>query len=111
MIRIVAGHIGIFGKKRVFDDDGRSKRSGSAKPRRSLIDAKRNCRRTSAAEEQPQQNDHRYRHAEQPEQKSSSHVSLHEFDRFKNAEADARFRQAERKNLAGVPAELERHAA
>jgi hypothetical protein len=32
----------------------------------------------SAAEEQPQQKDHRYRHAEQPEQKSSSHFSLHE---------------------------------
>jgi hypothetical protein len=32
----------------------------------------------STAEEQPQQNDHRYRHAEQPEQNSSSHISLHE---------------------------------
>src|SRR6202171_2126365 len=32
----------------------------------------------SAAEEQPQQKDHRYRHAQQPEQKSSSHFSLHE---------------------------------
>jgi hypothetical protein len=32
----------------------------------------------SAAEEQPQQKDHRYRYAEQPEQKSSSHFSLHE---------------------------------
>src|ERR1700733_5506006 len=31
----------------------------------------------SVAEEQPQQNDHRYRHAYQPEQKSFSHVSLH----------------------------------
>ncbi|WP_213737331.1 hypothetical protein [Bradyrhizobium sp. dw_411] len=30
----------------------------------------------SAAEEQPQQNDHRYRHAQKPEQNSSSHHSL-----------------------------------
>jgi hypothetical protein len=33
----------------------------------------------SATEEQPQQNNHRDRHAKQPEQKSSSHVRLHEF--------------------------------
>jgi hypothetical protein len=33
----------------------------------------------SVAEEQPQENNHRDRHAEQPEQKSSSHVRLHEF--------------------------------
>jgi hypothetical protein len=33
----------------------------------------------SVAEEQPQQNNHRNRHAEQPEQKSSSHYRLLEF--------------------------------
>jgi hypothetical protein len=33
----------------------------------------------SAAEKQPQQNDHRDRHAKQPKQDSSSHVRLHEF--------------------------------
>ena len=43
MIRTSRGHIGIFGKKRVLDDDGRSKRSGSVKFWRSLIGAKRNC--------------------------------------------------------------------
>ena len=36
----------------------------------------------SAAEEQPQQNDHRYRHAHQPEQNPSSHVCLLEFLRW-----------------------------
>jgi len=82
----------------VFDDVGRSKRSGSAKFWRSLIGAKRNCFLTSAAEEQPQQKDHWNRHAKQPEQKSSSHVSLLEFDRFKNSETEVRFRQAEWKN-------------
>ena len=37
------------------------------------------ARPMSAAEEQPQQNNHRYRHADQPEQKSSSHDLLHAF--------------------------------
>jgi hypothetical protein len=32
-----------------------------------------------APEKQPQQDDHRYRHAQQPEQNSASHVRLHEF--------------------------------
>jgi hypothetical protein len=35
----------------------------------------------SVAEEQPQQNDYRYRHAQQPEQNSSSHEVLLEFIR------------------------------
>jgi hypothetical protein len=73
MIRTRAGHIGIFGKKRVFDDVGLGKRSGSAKPGRSLICRERSERNPSAAEEQPQQNDDRNRHTQKPEQKSSSH--------------------------------------
>src|ERR1700681_4756645 len=32
----------------------------------------------SVAEEQPQQNDHRYRHAQQPKQNSTSHDFLHQ---------------------------------
>jgi hypothetical protein len=48
----------------------------------------------SAAEEQPQQNDHRYRHAHQPEQNPSSHVCLLEFLRWIQ----------ERQAVRGVPA-------
>ena len=52
----------------------------------------------SAAEEQPQQDDHRYRHAHEPEQKSFSHFRLHEFCYgFKNATSNVKFQQAEQK--------------
>jgi hypothetical protein len=73
---------------------------GAKKIRRRQILAEPDVRqhvddKTSAAEEQPQQKDHRYRHAKQPEQKSSSHVSLHEFDQFNNSETEVRFRQAD----------------
>jgi FPC/CPF motif-containing protein YcgG len=39
----------------------------------------------SAAEEQPQQNDYRDRHAQQPKQNSSSHFSLHDSSWKENA--------------------------
>ena len=48
----------------------------------------------SAAEEQPQENDHRDRHAKQPEQKSSSHPTPPPFlFRRDNAEGEGRFRR------------------
>src|SRR5712664_1965766 len=56
----------------------KQKKSGAAKSWRGLICANTCDDKLSAAEEQPQQKDHRYRHAQQPEQKSSSHFSLHE---------------------------------
>jgi hypothetical protein len=49
----------------------------------------------SAAEEQPQQNDHRYRHAQQPKQNPSSHVSLHDSLCMKNAKGNDGFQYAE----------------
>src|SRR5260370_20317723 len=48
----------------------------------------------SVAEEQPQQNDHRYRHAQQPKQNASSHHLLHKKSYgFNNAKRRSRFRR------------------
>jgi hypothetical protein len=55
---------------------------------------------TSAAEEQPQQNDHRYRHAQQPEQNSTSHVHLLEFlNRRENIKEKLEFLSPEQKTF------------
>jgi len=81
MIRFSRGHSGIFEKKRAACGNSITRCAKKIRPGQILtepdlhkhVDGKR-----STAEEQPQQNDHRYRHAEQPEQKSSSHFRLHE---------------------------------
>jgi hypothetical protein len=77
-----AGHTGKLEKKRGVHVDieemaGRKKR---LRRWRSLIYANP-MTAMSVAEEQPQQNDHRYRNAQQPEQNSSSHEVLLEFIR------------------------------
>jgi hypothetical protein len=87
---IHAGHIGIFEKKRV-SRDARSKirlfkKQGSSKNKApppaepyqvgNNSTFANNDRLISATEEQPQQNDHWNRHAQKPEQNSSSHHRL-----------------------------------
>lgn len=74
-----------------------SKKS-SADPRSLICIGYIDCRK-SAAEEQPQQNNHRYRHAQQPQQNSSSHTCLLQFDREKNAERGVRFPQNNAKEI------------
>jgi hypothetical protein len=76
-----AGHTGKLAKKRGVHVDieemaGRKKAPPLAEP-----DLCKPDDAMSVAEEQPQQNDHRYRHAQQPEQNSSSHEVLLEFIR------------------------------
>jgi hypothetical protein len=93
-----AGHIRNFGKKRVSHRYCRMLRGKAAsekirlRRRRSLISFGNDDCLNSPAQEQPQQNDHRNRYAQKPEQNSSSHYRLLEkLDRFKNAEGNARF--------------------
>jgi hypothetical protein len=72
---LLAVHIGNQAKKRAVDKSGQGKKPG---PVTEPDLCKYAGRQRSAAEEQPQQNNDRYRHAEQPEQDSSSHLRLHE---------------------------------
>jgi hypothetical protein len=71
-------------------DDSPKKAPTSAEPEF----VSHSVRLKSAAEEQPQQDDDRYRHAQQPEQDSTSHIRLLEFLRWSQ----------ERESAGGVPA-------
>src|ERR1700733_7928994 len=72
-----------------------------APPPAELISPEVADRSISASEEQPQQDDHRNRHTDQPKQNSFSHFRLHQFLRWKeNARRRVRFQRSGGKNLA-----------
>src|SRR3984957_18581330 len=69
-----------------------------APPPAELISPEVADRSMSASEEQPQQDDHRNRHTDQPKQNSFSHFRLHQFLRWKeNARRRVRFQRSDGK--------------